>query len=287
MEPRQVLGGEAHRAGGLGVRLRGERVRVEAVGHRHVAHVLDAAHEEDLAVAGHHGHRGVVERASSTSRTAGSRSARSPPSGSASAAARSGRRCRPARASAARSPRRCRRSRPGSSSGLRREQRLHHLGRERVGPHVAEHPALGAPHRGAHGVDDDHVPHRVTPRGSPCRRRRGRKAARSARRGHRASGASRRPAAASPAPSASAQRKIPPRKGGKPSPLTSATSTSTGVATILSSRQREDSSSIGSIVRSTISSSGSSARWRSRTTSAFASGSLCLLGGPFFSGFQA
>ena len=55
-----------------------------------------------------------------------------------------------------------------------------------------------------------------------------------------------------------------------------------------SSRQREHSRSIGSIVRSTISSSETSALPFARPqTSAFASGSLCLLGGPFFSGFQA
>ena len=57
----------------------------------------------------------------------------------------------------------------GIDLGVAAEERVDHLGREVLGADVPEHAALGAAHRGADGVDDDHFLHGLTPRGSPGR----------------------------------------------------------------------------------------------------------------------
>ena len=168
----------------------------------------------------------------------------------------------------------------GSTSGLRREERVDDLGGEVLGADVPEHAALRAAHRGADGVDDDrllswhHSPWK--PRPDPARvgeLLRGRvEGARAPRASPRPSGApgrrSRRPSGRSRPGTAGSRG----RRGGRCRPRPA-------VATIPSSRQREHSRSIGSIIRSTICLVGDLGRrpWRGPSASAFASGSLCLL----------
>ncbi len=56
------LGGQPHHAGGFRHRLGHAGVEVDAVAHRHVTHVLDAANDEDIPITYLNGARGIMQR---------------------------------------------------------------------------------------------------------------------------------------------------------------------------------------------------------------------------------